>query len=89
MVKYTPQYLKKLEEIMGENEYKVRYEKGNFKSGYCILETKKVVVINKFTPLESRINALVEIITSLGLSDKNQREDTLNFEANIDNVAQP
>jgi hypothetical protein len=89
MVKYTPQYLKKLEEIMGENEYKVRYEKGNFKSGYCILETKKVVVINKFTPLESRINALVEIITSLGLSDKNQREDTLNFEANFDNVAQP
>ena len=66
---------------MSEYEYKVRYEKGNFKSGYCILETKKVVVINKFTPLESRINSLAEIISNLGLSDKNQREETFNFNA--------
>lgn len=77
MIKYTPNYLKKLEEIMSENDYKVRYEKGNFKSGYCILETKKVVVINKFTPLESRINSLTEIINSLGFSDVNHREEHL------------
>lgn len=77
MIKYTPNYLKKLEEIMSENDYKVRYEKGNFKSGYCILETKKVVVINKFTPLESRINSLTEIINNLGFSDVNHREEIL------------
>ena len=77
MIKYTPNYLKKLEEIMSENDYKVRYEKGNFKSGYCILETKKVVVINKFTPLESRINSLTEIISNLGFSDVNHREEQL------------
>ena len=62
---------------MSENDYKVRYEKGNFKSGYCILETKKVVVINKFTPLESRINSLTEIISNLGFSDVNHREEQL------------
>lgn len=62
---------------MSENDYKVRYEKGNFKSGYCILETKKVVVINKFTPLESRINSLTEIINNLGFSDVNHREEKL------------
>lgn len=66
MIKYTAASLKKLEEIMSTNGYEVRYEKGNFKSGYCILEDKKVVVINKFTPLESRINSLTGIIKDLG-----------------------
>ena len=81
-VKYTPNYLKKLEEIISENGYQVRYEKGNFKSGYCILETKKVVVINKFTPLESRINSLSEIIQTLGFSDANHREEQLKIDNN-------
>ncbi len=81
-IKYTPNYLKKLEEIISENGYQVRYEKGNFKSGYCILETKKVVVINKFTPLESRINSLSEIIQTLGFSDANYREEQLKIDNN-------
>lgn len=66
MIKYTPHYLKKLEDILEKNSYELRYEKGNFKSGFCILETKKVVVVNKFAGLESRINALMEIIRVLG-----------------------
>lgn len=70
---------------MSENDYKVRYEKGNFKSGYCILETKKVVVINKFTPLESRINSLTEIINNLGFSDINHREEQLKITIPSDN----
>lgn len=65
MIKYTPQYLKKLEEFLKENLYEVRYEKGNFKSGYCILEAKKVVVVNKFATIESRIQSLFEISNML------------------------
>lgn len=77
MIKYTPAYLKKLEDFLEENEYEVRYEKGNFKSGYCLLEAKRMIMINKFSPLESRINSLLEIINYLKeqhllLSDKNQ-----------------
>lgn len=62
MIKYTPQFLKKLEEVFTENGYKVRYEKGNFKSGYCIIEDKKVVVVNKFAVIESRIATMIEIL---------------------------
>lgn len=65
MIKYTPQNLKKLEELLKENLYEVRYEKGNFKSGYCILEAKKVVVVNKFATVESRIQSLYEIAQML------------------------
>jgi hypothetical protein len=65
MAKFTPAFLKKLEDLLKEQGYEVRYEKGNFKSGYCVLEAKKVVVINKFSTLESRIQALIEIIIHL------------------------
>ena len=65
MAKYTPAYLKKLEDLLKDNGYDVRYEKGNFKSGFCILEAKKVVVINKFSTIESRIQALIEIVNTL------------------------
>jgi hypothetical protein len=65
MIKYTPQYLQKLEDLLKENNYTIRNEKGNFKSGYCILEFKRVIVINKFSTIESRINALIEILKEL------------------------
>jgi uncharacterized membrane protein (UPF0182 family) len=60
--KYTPQTLKKIESLFEELRYLVRYEKGNFQSGYCILEERKVAVINKFLNAEGRINVLIEIL---------------------------
>ena len=65
MAKFTPAYLKKLEDLLEQSGYDVRYEKGNFKSNYCIKKKKKVVVINKFSVLESRIQSLLEIIQTL------------------------
>jgi len=69
MIKYTPQFLKKLEEVFEENAYQVRYEKGNFKSGYCLIEDRKIVVINKFAAIESRINTLLELVRVLGAAN--------------------
>ena len=48
--------LDKLEDILGESEYVVRYERGNFQSGWCLLESRRIVVLNKFLNLEARIN---------------------------------
>lgn len=62
MFKYTTNTLKKLEDLYKEAGYVVRYEKGNFNSGYCILENKMVVVVNKYYTTESRINCLVDIL---------------------------
>ncbi|MFN8308508.1 MAG: hypothetical protein U0T73_00975 [Chitinophagales bacterium] len=66
MIKYSKAFQKKLEDIFDEGGYAVRYEKGNFNSGYCILEARRVVVINKFHSDEAKINSLIEI---LGLVD--------------------
>lgn len=65
MPKYTPAYLKKLEDFLKENNYEVRYEKGNFKSNYCLLEAKRLIMVNKFSTIESRVAALLEIINYL------------------------
>ncbi|MFN5325140.1 MAG: hypothetical protein ACK5C5_09500 [Bacteroidota bacterium] len=66
MLKYNAQLQTKLEDVFEENGYKVRYEKGNFKSGFCIIEDRKLVVLNKFTVLESRVSSMMEIIRQLG-----------------------
>lgn len=59
--------LDKLEDILGESEFVVRYERGNFQSGWCLLESKKIVVLNKFLNLEARINTLLELIPQLDI----------------------
>ena len=64
-MKFTQTTLDKIERVLDEAEYIIRYERGNFQSGYCILEEKKVVVLNKFLQLEGRINTLVDIMPRL------------------------
>src|SRR5690349_17425481 len=68
MFKYTPNTLRKLEQLFEEARYMIRYEKGNFNSGYCILEERRVVVINKFLSIEGRINALIEILPTINVN---------------------
>ncbi len=67
-MKYTQTTLDKIERILDEAEYIVRYERGTFQSGYCILEQKKVVVLNKFLQMEGRINTLIDIIPQLKIN---------------------
>jgi len=67
-LKYNQSTLNKLEKILEEAGYIVRYERGSFQSGYCILEHKKVVVLNKFLIPEGRINALMDIIPGVSVN---------------------
>lgn len=64
-MKFTQATLDKIEAVLDEAEYVLRYERGNFQSGYCILEQKKVVVLNKFLQLEGRISTLIDLIPQL------------------------
>lgn len=64
-MKYTQTTLDKVEKLIEESGYIVRYERGSFQSGFCILEDKKVVVLNKFLQLEGRINTLIDLIPQL------------------------
>ena len=68
--KYTANTLKKLEQLLEEARYMVRYEKGNFNSGYCMLEEKRIAVINRFLNVEGRINVILEIIPTLQVNEQ-------------------
>lgn len=70
-IKYTKSFLSKLEDIFVESDYILRYEKGNFKSGYCLLKQNKVAVVNKYYPLEGKVNCLIEILRQIEPSTVN------------------
>lgn len=69
-IKYTKNFLDKLENLFASSDYILRYEKGNFKSGYCILKENKIVIINKYYTLDGKINTLIDIIKEIGFSTK-------------------
>ncbi len=67
-MKYTQHTLDKIENVIEEGGYIIRYERGTFQSGYCILQAKKVVVLNKFFQTEGRINTLIDLLPQLEIN---------------------
>lgn len=65
MLTITTHTLEKLELLLKTSGYRVRYEKGNFKTGACLLQNSKMIVVNKFSGLESKILSLSELIREL------------------------
>ena len=82
-MKYNQTTLDKLEAIPEQAGYVLRYERGTFQSGYCILEQKKVVVLNKFLQMEGRINTLVDLIPQLDIDPGHLSEESAKLYANI------
>ena len=64
-MRYTKTTLQKYETLLEELGYTIRYEKGNFQSGYCIVENRKIAVLNKFFDTEARVNTLLEILNHI------------------------
>ncbi len=66
-IRFNPATLAKIEKLIEEAGYILRNERGTFQSGYCILEQKRVVVLNKFLQIEGRINTLIDIVPILDI----------------------
>src|SRR5690606_22193843 len=88
-LKYTANTLKKMEQLFEEVRYRIRYEKGNFNSGYCILEDKKVAVVNKFLDIEGRINALLDILGTIEVDREILSSDMLRWYQQLNEGAGP
>jgi hypothetical protein len=82
-MKYTQSTLDKFEKIVQEAGYVIRYERGTFQSGYCILEQKKVVVLNKFLQTEGRINTLIDLIPQLDIQPDTLSEESKKIYSDI------
>ena len=82
-IKYSKHFLNKLEDLFSESDYILRYERGDFKSGYCILQENKVAVINKFYTLDGKINCLIDIIREVELNRDKMSEKNLKLLSQI------
>lgn len=74
-MKYTRGLLKKLEELAEQIGYKLRYEQGHFQAGYCRVESRKLIIINKFFDLEGRINCFLELLPGIPVDQSILDED--------------
>ncbi|HSI90643.1 MAG TPA: hypothetical protein VK927_05965 [Adhaeribacter sp.] len=84
-LKYTRHFLNKLEDLFAESDYMLRYEKGNFKAGFCVLKDMKVVVVNKYYALEGKVNCLYEILRNVDLDTSRLSQSNLEFYTRIRN----
>lgn len=79
MLPITNYTLEKLEALLKTLGYKVRYEKGNFKTNACLLQNSRMVVVNKFSNLESKIQSLLDLLRTLEADYKLLDEKQLAF----------
>ena len=64
------QALNILEESCKQKNINIRYEKGDFDGGYCVLRDSKVIVINKKLPELKKVLLLNDAIINLGFDKK-------------------
>lgn len=78
-----------LEELLREVGYRVRYEKGNFRGGRCVVEAQRLVVVNSFSPVPSRATTLIEVVLSLPIAEASLREEHRRLLAQLRRTHQP
>ena len=61
--------LQELRSVADQLGATVRFEKGDFKGGYCIVHDKKVIVINKMTNLQKKVMILSSALKELGVDE--------------------
>jgi len=75
-IKYNKSTLKKIEEIFKNAGFILRYERGQFRSGYCILRDKRIIIINRFFETKARVEILTELILQVELDESTMNDQS-------------
>jgi hypothetical protein len=75
MLPYTQTSLNKLEDLLNALGLKVRYERGNFKSGTCVLQKENILVVNRFSDIEVKIRSMIQVIQGLEPSESTELDE--------------
>ncbi len=59
--------IQELEELTAQLGLNVRYEKGDFDGGYCVLKSQKLLVVNKRLADARRASSLAQAIAEVGI----------------------
>ncbi len=61
--------LEDLKSLASQMGVKVRFERGDFKGGYCIVRESKVIVLNRLSTTQRKVITLSAALTELGIED--------------------
>lgn len=61
--------LQELKTLAADLGATIRFEKGDFKGGYCLLKDSKVIVINKMANLQRKVMILSAALKDLGIDE--------------------
>jgi hypothetical protein len=63
------QILSELEQLASNCGISIRYEKGDFDGGYCVLKTERLIVINKRLAPARRASVLAQGLAEVGIDE--------------------
>lgn len=61
--------LEDLKSLASQMGAKVRFERGDFKGGYCLVKDSKIIVINKLSTTQRKVMTLSAALKELGVDD--------------------
>lgn len=61
--------LKELEELASRSTIGIRYEKGDFEGGFCVLKAERLIMINKKLPPPKRAAVLAQGLAEVGIDE--------------------
>ena len=59
--------ISELEQLVRQREILIRYEKGDFEGGYCILKDQKILVVNKRLHEARKASVLAQALYEIGV----------------------
>jgi hypothetical protein len=71
--------LPELESIAAQLGIRLRYERGDFEGGYCVLKSERIIVINKKLSPSMRLSVLARGISEIGLNNTYVKPVVRNF----------
>lgn len=56
-----------MQDLAARNGIRIRFEKGDFEGGFCVLKDERIVVINKRLPLNRKLSVLAQGLAAIGI----------------------
>jgi len=63
------QLIRELETLADKSGVAVRYEKGDFDGGYCILRAERMIVVNKRLTPPKRASIVAQALAEIGIDE--------------------
>jgi len=63
------EFFPELESLAEEMGVRIRYEKGDFDGGYCVLRDERIIVVNRKLNVNRKVSVISQGLNQLGLDN--------------------